>query len=753
MKKSFLLAIAAIFISIVLIVNAQDIPTEINVPNAAPILTELIPNQTWEKNNNNTNAFDLDDYFSDPNGDELNYSYTYVENITIIINETTNQVSFYLDYNFTGIRSVIFNASDGPFATDSNNVTLTVGEDIEPPQWSSPLKSKTNVYQSDYVNFTTIWTDNYGLGYYIFSVNQGSGWANYSSANFTGLVNTSFYRIQISAAAGNQISWMFYAFDRMGNANFTSVQTFNVSSRPALPATPDEEGESIGYVGYPAKKEYITNFTIDPDSFKVSLKQGESKTRILTITNIGTTNLTFNLTTSLQEFVILSEAEFSINAGGSKEITIDFRTKNNTPVEQYFGSIIINSTESRIVPVVIDVNAINIDFDIKIEIPENYKAVRPGEQVLANITIRNIKDIEPTKITLYIAVKDFFGNIYDSKEEQLTLTNSLKLYKNLTMPENSREGQYIFYGRVSDDENTAIDSDTFEVGVRFRFAAFIKSGLIFFIIGILSFLLAILMIKYNRDKEKRKILRLYLMLNELKNLIQENKIDKAVELYIIIKNTYKEPISKDILENKDKLKEEIKKLAEKLEKQEIPHPSPESKKESEKSETEDKDKEETEEKDKEETEEKDKEEQTQEKEKEQDEETEKKPEDKDEQTEKTQENKKKEEESKSGEENKTKQTQETEQEQQTPEKEKDKEETEKEENSIKEKAGKEEKDKEEQTQEKNKQNEEKAGKKPIKKPKKKKTKSRKKSKKKTKTKTKKPKKKKTKSRKKSKKKK
>jgi len=558
-----------IFISFIFLISSPSIysetQTEINVADSGPILLSPIPNQTWPSNQNNLNAFDLDDYFLEPNGQPMNYSYSNVENITIIINEN-NEVSFYPDANFTGTRTVIFTATDGTFNTQSNIVYLNVGTDQEAPKWYSPSRTPATVYQNTYVNFSTLWTDNVQLSHYIFSINQGSGWTNYSG-NFSGVSNTSFYRLQISAASGTTVYWKFYAYDTSNNMNVTSTQSFIISSR-------EEEEEEVTTISVgrlieriiPSKPRTVEDFTIDVTGFKISLRQGSSTTRIMKITNTGTKTLSFTLKIEgLEKYVVLDSTSFDIEEGKSRDVTIDFSALKTATPGQYFGKIIVTGgATTKEVPIVLEIKALNLEFDILVNISENYKVVKPGKIIKANITILNIKDIEKTDADLYIAIKDFYGNVYDSSEEKISFVSSLSLERELKVPENTEEGVYIFYARVSDEKNIAIDSDTFEVGVRFKFLAFIKSSFIFLLILLLTLILAILMVRYKRNKEKERILSLYLMLNELKNLIKEEKFDEAIELYIRIKTMYHEKISREIIENKEKLKEEVKKLSEKL---------------------------------------------------------------------------------------------------------------------------------------------------------------------------------------------
>jgi len=562
MRICFRKGVVLVFLLVILLpLLKAGVETELNIENSPPLFSGIIPNQSWMINGNLLDAFDLDNFFVDYNGDPINYSYSGVQNITILI-DSSNFVSFYSDTNFVGVRNVTFYASDGILNASSNLVYLTVGIDTEPPQWSSPAKNKVTIYQSAYVNFTTTWTDDFGLVNYTFSINQGSGWVNYSQ-DFSGVYNASLYEAQISAPGGTLVSWRFCAFDVGNNVNCTFIFNFTVSSRPAPPVTPTPPsflgGEGLISI-FKAKK--IRNFTLDPEYFLISLKQDSIETRILKITNIGSFNLSFNLLIEgLEEFVVLSDDEFVIPFGETKEITIDFTAGRDTFPDQYFGKLIVESSSTQEVPIVIEVNALEVEFDVDVKIPEKYKRVKPGRIVKADITIQNLKDIVPADMIFYIALKDFYGNIYDSSEEVLWFDSSLSLERDLVVPSNAREGEYMFYARASTKESCAIDSDVFEVGSRFLLLASLKSSFIFILIFFLSIFALILMVIYSREKEKERILSLYLMLNELKNLIKEGEFDKAIYIYTRIKKAYGEPVSRDVLKNKEKLKEEISKLS------------------------------------------------------------------------------------------------------------------------------------------------------------------------------------------------
>jgi len=567
MKRKRIIVIGILFFLLALCMqkaSSQDIITELNISNSPPVLLNAIPNQSWPAGQNLTNAFDLDDYFYDANGDTLDYSYSNIENITVMI--LSGIVSFFPDSELIETKNITFYAFDSSTNASSNLVFLFVGTDDEPPQWSNPTKNRAIVYQSMYVNFTTLWTDNLALKSFYFSINQGNGWVNYSEANFSGQSNISNYQVQISGAPGSTVYWKFCAYDASLNINCTVTQNFSISRRelppPPLPPSPPSDFGAILRI---LREEVTENFTVDPSLFRVSLKQGTTETRVIKITNLGNTNLSFNLSvTDVESLVYLGEDHFIISSGESKDVTIDFVASLSTPPSQYFGLLKIESSEIRYVPLIVEVNSLEFNFSVQVEIPQDYKTVMPGENVKANISILNLKDVLQNDMNLYIAIKDFYGNIYDSDEESFVFSSSLFFERNLTVPKEAHEGQYLFYARAFTEEGMALNSDTFEVGSRFAFLASLRSSFIFILIFVLCFVALLLMVVYSRSKEKERILSLYLMLNELKNLIKEEKFDQAIDLYVRIKRVYGEPVSRVALQDKEKLKEEIKALSLKL---------------------------------------------------------------------------------------------------------------------------------------------------------------------------------------------
>jgi hypothetical protein len=548
-----------------------DTLTELDIPNAPPYLVMDIPNQSWLQNESNLNAFDLDDYFTDPEGGNLTFYNSSVQDIFVYIDPLTHVVSFFPREEFSGTRNVTFYASDSVYDGPSNVVMLYVGLDYYPPQWFYPSISKSAIYQYDIISFYTNWTDDRSLDRYIFSINQGAGWENFSSTNFSGVENVSSRNFQIMAPALSTIYWRFYAFDSSDNINVTDVQSFSVSGQQVPvegggggvddseeDSTPPSTIERI-LGGIELQRRKSESFQLSASDFKISLKQGTSKTRVLRITNTGLDELSLSISSDkISSFVVFSETNFSIMPGKSKEVTIDFNAPERTIPGQYFGHITVNSAKTnKSLPVVLDIQAIDLEFDLILNLSEGYELVKPGKNVKVNITINNVKDLKEINASLYYAIKDFEGKVYNFSEEDVTFFYNLLLERELQVPDIAPEGRYLLYARLSDQDNIAIDSVSFEVGTKFNFSSFFKISSISFLILLLAILFSIFMVKYKRDKKKERLLELYIMLNKLKNLIKQKKEEEALELFIKIKKIYREPVAKEVFDDKERLKKEI----------------------------------------------------------------------------------------------------------------------------------------------------------------------------------------------------
>ena len=106
-------------------------------PNMPPVYNNALISQSWNMNTQKNNAFDLDNFFSDPEGSSLTYGVS--GNANIIVNiDNNNLVSFSQPSNWFGTEKVYFTASDSQLSVNSNYINLTV---VKTETQNSPLSN------------------------------------------------------------------------------------------------------------------------------------------------------------------------------------------------------------------------------------------------------------------------------------------------------------------------------------------------------------------------------------------------------------------------------------------------------------------------------------------------------------------------------------------------------------------------------------------------------------------------------------
>jgi len=107
------------------VMTVKETQGSFSIQNYPPVLVSNISDQVWGQKNQLLNAFDLDDYFKDKNGENLTYTVSGNVNIAVLISPD-NYVSFSQSPNWFGQEFVTFTATDGKLSETSNIVNLTV---------------------------------------------------------------------------------------------------------------------------------------------------------------------------------------------------------------------------------------------------------------------------------------------------------------------------------------------------------------------------------------------------------------------------------------------------------------------------------------------------------------------------------------------------------------------------------------------------------------------------------------------------
>jgi subtilisin family serine protease len=165
----------------------------VSIANTPPINLGLT-NQSWLMNSNLT--LNLSQYFSDIDGDEINYTNTSVANISILINQTTKIATLIPNTNFNGTKYIQFIANDSFNVTLGNNITLEVFKPAITFNSSSYSNLTTNFSNlTNFINISVIFDNlNYGR------INFSAVTLNNNSINFDNYVNISSNKIEINSS-------------------------------------------------------------------------------------------------------------------------------------------------------------------------------------------------------------------------------------------------------------------------------------------------------------------------------------------------------------------------------------------------------------------------------------------------------------------------------------------------------------------------------------------------------------------------
>ena len=241
----------------------DDVPPNITLTSPA--------NNSWSNSSTNIFRYNVTDAVSN------------ISNCSLILNRIINQTNSsitkgaMLNFTISGMNSGNYNWSVNCTDTTANtgsSETWLLKVDLIAPQWSNVSKNETTVYWNSSLKFNSTWIDNTALGGYVFNINQTGNWSNSSFVSFSGTTNVSENVSLITANAGTNVTWYFWANDSAGNSNQTSLQSFVVQARPTSVAFsvnqtvyPQGRSPGAGYDIYiPFQARYVDNLIGQPVS-------------------------------------------------------------------------------------------------------------------------------------------------------------------------------------------------------------------------------------------------------------------------------------------------------------------------------------------------------------------------------------------------------------------------------------------------------------------------------------------------------
>ncbi len=265
------------------------------------------------------------------------------------------------------------------------------------------------------------------------------------------------------------------------------ILTFNVShwtsyGAEETPGSGDSGGGSTGGGGgagggggggggTPPAVPIITDFSIDKTNLKVVLKQGQTKTETLIIKNTGTTifDITAYLSNIVQFKISPEEHELTTTLQPDEEKTIElvFMARENEIPDIYPAKIILKSpSKEKSIDTIIEVDSAEPLFDVDAEVLSESKKIFPGEELLMEINLFNVRGFGRVDVSVEYAIKDFKGNILATEHETLSVETQAKVTRSLLVPSDLVPGNYVALVKVTYADSVGTSSDVFEVKAR-----------------------------------------------------------------------------------------------------------------------------------------------------------------------------------------------------------------------------------------------------------------------------------------------
>ena len=209
-------------------------------------------------------------------------------------------------------------------------------------------------------------------------------------------------------------------------------------------------------------------FTIDKETLKVILKQGQKIEHSLKIKNTGDT--TIIVTTNfkaLKRFVYspsLDEIAITLNPGEEHTINVVFGAEEDQKPDVYTGEITVKSgSVEKVISTIIEVESAKPLFDVDVEVLPEYKSVYPGDEVFMEVSLFNVRGFGRVDVNLEYSIRDFKGNLIVAEHETVAVEMQAKFGRELLIPSDLEPGMYVASVKVTFEDSVGISSDLFEV--------------------------------------------------------------------------------------------------------------------------------------------------------------------------------------------------------------------------------------------------------------------------------------------------
>lgn len=210
-----------------------------------------------------------------------------------------------------------------------------------------------------------------------------------------------------------------------------------------------------------------SSFDINSLILKVTVKQGDSLEKVLTVSKGTGENINFEVVSV--SGVSLSSNNFLLSKDESKNIIVTFDSKKLEP-GVYVGSIKVSDSKNTIyLPVLFEVESLDVFYDINLDIPPAYSSIVPGEKIVTQIKILDLtwagitQGLGANTVKLDYAIYSISGKQLVAESESVIIDRQTQITKTVAFPKSATKGDYVFVAIARYKSSVGVSSYLFSV--------------------------------------------------------------------------------------------------------------------------------------------------------------------------------------------------------------------------------------------------------------------------------------------------
>ncbi|MEK6889039.1 MAG: Ig-like domain-containing protein, partial [Nanoarchaeota archaeon] len=271
------------------------------------------------------------------------------------------------------------------------------------------------------------------------------------------------------SSSGSARTWRVECMDKDKNTNSSSNRTFTVTAPSSGSGSGSSGGSSGGSSAGSASSSsagegsgrIIKLIEAIPEELSISTIMDVPTTRELVIRNNREEGYALSVSVEGIGNILSTEKVLSLGPGESKAIELKVK-----PVREGLltGKIVLKSSTVKLeVPVVINVRSNDFLFDTAVKINNEERVIDVGENLKAQIDLKQVGPEEKVDVYLTYVIKDFAGNVHLEDSETFFVLGEKNFVKEFST-KGLEPGKYIIGIELSYPGAFATSSAQFEVG-------------------------------------------------------------------------------------------------------------------------------------------------------------------------------------------------------------------------------------------------------------------------------------------------